>query len=119
MSSFALDINGDLDTTGNELKLTQGIEAIRQHLQVKFRLFLGEWFLDTTVGVPYYESILVKGPNLVLVSDLLKATILETPGVIELLEFDFDFDEIYREFSLEFRANTVEGIIDFSQGVVI
>ena len=46
MSSFALDDNNDLLITDNKLTLTEGLEAIRQHLEVKFKIFLGEWFLD-------------------------------------------------------------------------
>ncbi|HCU24075.1 MAG TPA: hypothetical protein DF383_03580, partial [Deltaproteobacteria bacterium] len=85
MSSFQLDENGDLDISSNRLKLTTDIEAIRQHLLVKFRIFLGEWFLDTRVGLPYFEEIFVKNPNLAAVSELLKLEITDTPGVIELL----------------------------------
>ncbi|HEX5035075.1 MAG TPA: hypothetical protein VFW62_11390 [bacterium] len=119
MSSWALDENGDLETTGNRLTLTQGREAIRQHLQVKFRLFLGEWFLDRSLGVPYFEKILLKNPNLVEVSDFLKVYILETPGVTGLESFQFAFDLQGRELRLEFRANTIDGPIDFVQVVEI
>lgn len=115
MSSFLLDENGDLDTTMNRLSLTTGLEAIRQHLLVKFRLFLGEWFLDQTVGVPYFQDIFVKAPSIAAVSEILKLQILETPGVIELLEFDYDFQETGRTFILKFKALTEEGIIDFSE----
>jgi len=62
MSSFLLDQNGDLDISGNHLTLTDGIEAIRQHLKVKFQIFLGEWFLDESVGVPYFQQIFVLHP---------------------------------------------------------
>jgi len=115
MGSFLLDDDGDLDITNNRLSLTQGAQAIQQHLKVKFKLFQGEWFLDTSIGVPYYESILVKGPNIVVVSEILKATILETPGITKLLEFNFDFNEALRNFELTFRADTDSGIVDYAQ----
>lgn len=117
MSSFQLNKDGDLDLSGNKLRLTTGVEAIRQHLQVKLSIFLGEWFLDISVGVPYFEEIFVKAPNIGAVSELLKVQILETPGVLDLLEFDFDFDAAARAFQLEFKALTTEGIIDFTNEV--
>lgn len=115
MSSFLLDADGDLDITNNSLSLTHGQNAILQHLTVKFRLFLGEWFLDTSVGVPWFQDILIKRPAFSVVHEALKAVILETPGVLELLEFKFDLNAEAREASLDFKARTIDGDIDFSQ----
>ena len=121
MSSFKLNAEGDLDVKNNALSLTAGIDAIRQHLTVKLRIFLGEWFLDRSVGVPWYQEILVKAPLFAVVQERLKVIILETPGVLELLrfDFDFDFDSIERVFSLKSSINTSDGIIDFSQLVEV
>lgn len=119
MSSFLLDNTGDLDTSNNELTLTTGLQAIQQHLQVKLRMFLGEWFLNTSVGVPWFQDILVKQPNFVTIENALKTEILETVGVIELISFEFDFNSTTRVFTLDFRASTEEGIIDLSQEVEV
>ena len=119
MSSFALDIDGDLELVDNSFRLNSGVEAIAQHLKVKFQLFLGEWFLDTTLGVPYYQDILIKKPSFVVVQEILKNVILETAGVLELESFDINFDSTIRTFSLEFKAQTDDGPIDFSQKVEV
>lgn len=115
MSSFQLDENGDILLTSNALTLTTDVEAIRQHLQCRFRLFLGEWFLDTTAGVPWFQDILLKRPSFVVVQQILKNVILDTPGVIELTRFNFDFDAELREASLDFQCLSESGFIDFSQ----
>jgi len=114
MSSFALDDNNDLLITNNKLTLTTGLEAIRQHMQVKFKIFLGEWFLDVTVGVPWFEDILKKQVSFVVVQEILKDVILSTEGVTELLTFDFDYDLPTRAATLEFKALTDLGIVDFT-----
>ncbi len=119
MSSLQLDDNGDLEITNNSLTLTDGVGAIEQHLLVKFRLFLGEWFLDTSLGVPYYSDILIKNPSFVVVSEILKNVILETSGVLSLQKFEFDFDSATREATLTFKALTDDGPIDFSQVVEV
>lgn len=113
MSSFKLDQDGDLLVTNNELTLTEGRDAIRQHIQTRLRLFRGEWFLDRSLGVPYYEDIFVKQQTQVTVASILKAQIFETPGVLEFLTFNFDYDEFNRGFDVAFRVNTLEGIVDF------
>jgi len=80
---------------------------------------LGEWFLDTDVGVPWFRDILIKKPSFVVVQEVLKDTILDTPGVLEITKFQFDFNSTTREAELEFSCQTDEGTIDFSQLVEV
>jgi hypothetical protein len=119
MSSLQLDSDGDLLVTKNNLTFTTGQEAIRQHLQARFRFFSGEWFLDETIGVPYFRDILVKKPVFAVVQQILKDTVLDTHGVTELLSFDFNYDQFTREASLEFKCNSIDGPIDFTQVIEI
>lgn len=119
MSSFLLTTAGDLELSNNELKLTEGVDAIRQHLVEKFRLYLGEYFLDTSVGVPWFQEILIKAPSFTVVQERLKAVILSTPGVLGLTRFAFDFNAVTREAALDFQALVTDGFIDFSQIVEI
>lgn len=120
MSSFQLDQStGDLQIANNSLSLTTGREAIRQHLQCRFRLFLGEWFLDTDQGVPWFRDVLIKQSSFAVVKEILKTVILDTPGVISITVFDFDYDGTTREATLTFSCLTEEGVIDFTQVVTI
>lgn len=119
MSSFQLDNDGDLLVTNNELTLTTGREAIRQHIQTSYRLFFGEWFLDIGIGVPYFETVFQKQANFVAVQQVLKSVVINTPGVIGLLSFLFDYFPTTREADVEFVANTEEGILDFRDFLII
>lgn len=114
MSSFQLDNDGDLLVTNNSLTLTEGAEAVKQHLQSRLRTFLGEWFLDTSIGVPWYQEVLVKQPSFQVVQSVLKSIIVDTPGILELTLFEFDYDDS-RELTLEIEALTSDGPIDFTQ----
>jgi len=115
MSSIQLGLDDDILITNNSMTLTTGLEAIRQHLQTSLRLFLGEWFLDTTVGVPWFQQVFQKNTTFVVVQQVLKDKILSVPGVLQLLKFDFDYNGTTREATLSFQALTEEGVIDFSQ----
>lgn len=120
MSSFLLDDVGDLAIINNSLTLNSGNAAVTQHLQIHFQIFLGEWFLDTQVGVPWFRDVLIKNPSFAVVQQMLKAVILDTPGVLQILSFSLVFDSPQkRNLSLTFKALGSNGIIDFSQLVQV
>jgi hypothetical protein len=105
----------DLDLVNGDLVLTQSDDAIRQLIVQRLRTFLGEWFLDLSVGVPYFQDILKKNPNIQVVDGVLKQTILDTPGVVELLTFELDFESGTRKLKVDCSIRTRTGVIDFSE----
>lgn len=114
MSDIALTDDGlNLKITNGDLVLTSQGDAVRQHLLQRLRTFRGEWFLDLSEGVPYYQDILVKNPNPDVVDGVLKEVILTTPGVDELLTFELDYDQATRRLTLDFSVRVLDTIIDF------
>jgi len=114
MSDIKLNTAGDVDISKPDLQLTSGIEAIDQHLKQRLRMFLGEWFLDNRIGLPYFQHILKKDYDAIVIDSVFKRQILTTPGVLELLSFNLDINIPTRQLTVEFRARTSEGVIDFS-----
>lgn len=55
MSDLKLGVDGDLEIKNGDLLLTTSDDAVRQHLQQRLRTFLGEWFLDLDVGIPFFQ----------------------------------------------------------------
>lgn len=119
MSSLKLGDDGDLVVVDNKLVRIYGTEAIAQHMRNRFSIFSEEWFLDLSVGVPYFKDILIKGASFTVVREILKTTALKTRGVIELLEFDFEFDAPSRVASLNIKALGTDDTIDFSQNIQV
>ena len=116
MSDILLDTTtDDISITNGKISLVSGTDEIRQLLEQRLRTFRSEWFLDLTVGVPYYEGILVKRPNPNLVRSLLLDEVINTPGVLEVLEFDIEIDNSTRELSVDFRVRVEDDIINFSE----
>lgn len=114
-----------LDTTTHDLVIEKGdlslVKAgneVAQNLKERLLFILGEWFLDTTVGIPYFESIWIKNPNPDLVDDIFKSAIQETDDVIELLEFSSSFDTQQRKYSVSFKVNTTFGELSL-QGLTV
>ena len=121
MANLALDTDGDLLVTNNSLTIVDGDDAIRQNLSVRLRFFKGEWLMDTRLGLPYYDYVLVKNPNLVLIRGIFRKAILDTPGLDSLERFAFIYDNTTRTLSIDFAARkTSDGeLLDFSKEYII
>ena len=116
MSDIQIDtVTEDIELVGNDFVLTEGVDAISQHLSQRLKTFLNEWFLDNRIGVPYFEHVLKKNFDPVIVDTVFKKEIINTPGVLELLAFNADLDKVARTLQITFKARTSEGIIDFSE----
>ncbi len=114
------ETTGDLEIGADgDLIIVTGADAIRQHLRIRLQFFLGEWFLDRRLGVPYYEEILRKSPNLDVVTSILRDVIRSTPGVLSITSFVLDFDGVTRALSLDFAVFSTEGPVAFTEVFVI
>lgn len=101
-----VDSNGDLDITGGELSLTSGGEAVEQRTRLRLQFFLGSWFLDRNIGIPYYESILVKNPNLPAISAIFRQAIELDPEITAARNLELSLDAALRRLSVTFTAET-------------
>lgn len=117
MSDIKLGPDGDILVDGPDLQQTTGVDAIEQHLKQRLKTFYGEYFLDIRRGIPYFQHVLIKNPDPVIVDTVFKRQVLNTPGAEELLEFDIDVDISTRVMTLSFKARTSEGVIDFSEEI--
>ena len=116
MKDLTLDpFNHDLLITNFDLSTVDDVDQITQNLGIRLRFFLGEWFLNIGVGVPYYQSILVKSPNQINVESALKSEIINTVGISEILSFASQYDNRTRQFSLQFSALSDAGPIIIEQ----
>lgn len=111
-----LDPNtGDLDmtTVAGDIILVDGPEAIAQNLRIRFKFFLGEWFLDTRQGLPYFTEVFVKNPRTSRLNFLFRRVILTTAGINDLISFSLSVDTGRRELEVKFRARlTSGGVLD-------
>jgi len=105
---------GDLAIENGDLVLLDGPEAIAQHLRIRLRFFKGDWFLDTRIGIPYFEQILIKAPNENVVRAIFRKVILETPGVEGLRSLSFTYDGAARRLTTEFDADIVGADVPIS-----
>lgn len=113
LSPASLNFN-DLLVQANDLVLVSGAAEILQHVLQNLRTFLGEWFLDNTVGIPYFQQILVKNPNLGDVDALIQKAINRTPGVTALSKYSSDLNTATRQLFVTFQAQTTSGTVNYT-----
>jgi len=115
MIDLLLATDHDIDISENDLQLVEGSEQISQNLKIRLLFFAGEWYLDTNMGVPYYSDIFLKSPNVQHVDSVFKSVILDVKGVLDLLAYESNFDPRLRKFTINFTANTSEGVVTISE----
>jgi len=105
-----------LDPATHDLGLSDGprltselAETTAQQLRIALRLFLGEWFLDTRLGVSYYRDVLVKNPNIRIVQVLIRRRILRNANVESVPRMSLDYDPAARTLRVDFEAILVDG----------
>ena len=111
MISLGLDANNDINVVNGSIKRVTDAEQVVQAVRTNLLTYRGEWFLDTRIGVPYFEKVFVKPFNRPVVEAELQRTITQTPGVEELLTFELTFDRVTRKASVSFSAVTTFGNI--------
>lgn len=122
-AELALSFTGDIEIP---LRILKGVDAIRQRIMVRLRFFKAEWFLDKRQGMPYYQVVFVKNPDLSLIQSVFRRAILTTPGVLTIAKMRVSHSKADRTFIIDpleivltpgvvFRAQPDEFIIDFAQ----
>ena len=95
----------------NDLILIGNAERVAQQIKISLKTFLGEWFLDIGDGVPYFEEILVKNPNTMIIREIIRDRILTVPGVNTVITLDVEIDRSARMLQITHETQTTEGLV--------
>ncbi len=98
--------------------LVDSPDAVAQSVKTRLALSTGEWFLDTEEGTPWLRDILGSG-NEQSYGPALRARILETPGVKEILSFDDAFDRENRKITITITIDTIYGQTSLSEQIAM
>ena len=98
------------------LRILRGAPAVVQRVRCRFRFWLGEWFLDTRLGVPYRERVLIKNPDTNLISALFRDVLATTPGIRAVEYFRAELDRPTRSLTCNFLAYLTDGATVVAQG---
>lgn len=102
MIGLGIDFDtGDLyfDGDGNLVTVT-GARAVQEHAVQRVKTFEGEWFLDITAGLPWWQRILGQQFDEALAEAIVKAEVFGTQGVTEITSFSVNFDRMARVINI-------------------
>ena len=125
MAGFKLDANGDIevDNNGKMLLLATKQELVKQRLQIKLKTFKGEYFLDTSFGIPYRDTgdgkaIIGKGFTKKDIDALYVAAINEDPDVNSIEYFYSEYDSVQRWYNLSFEVRVDDELLSSSSAAI-
>lgn len=101
----------DLVFINGAVPVTEGQRiTVAQRLKVRLQTFLGEYFMNTSIGVPYYQRIFGKIKNKSTIDTIFQREILSDEGVIEITSYRSDLDVSTRYLEVTFTVRTSEGV---------
>ena len=111
MRTLALDlVTGDLRLDAGSLVVIDGADALAQRIRCRVRLWLGEWFADTAIGVPWQQILGTKNAQS-FAEATLRRVVATCPGVSHVDAFSFAFDGPRRAASVSFRVTATDGTV--------
>lgn len=103
-------IVGDLRISGTRIaKLATFGDAVAQAVSVALSWWRGEWFLDTSRGVPYLDEVFATGVSEASVEAILKREALKVDGVKRVIECTVTIDRSRRFGGAELVIETTGG----------
>ena len=102
-----IKLNAQRDIDWNNITLTtDNLESVAQKIRIRLLRYFGEWFLDTSVGIPYFQEILKKGVSKDYIDTVFIDEILNTTGVRRITRYDSQIvGDVYKA---SFTAETTE-----------
>lgn len=87
----------------------QKSEACAQNCRCRCLVMLREWFLDTSIGLPYVDASNVRPADIPILVAAIKSTIVNTVDVDQLVSFTWTLDKNTRKFIASAMITTIYG----------
>ena len=99
-----LDKNGDLYVTGKgDIVLT---DSTAQKIRIRLRMFEGEWRWNREEGLPYFDDLFRKNPDIDSLEAAVRAKIFEVPEITDVRDVRITLDSRTRSGEIRFTALT-------------
>ncbi len=109
IQDILLDDDGDIVLDEQGLHWVSGLQAVVQAARIRMLFFLGEWFLNLDVGIPYNEDIFFTNFNEAAARAAFTAAIMDVPGVISVNTLTFDINAQARILTVTWSATCAFG----------
>lgn len=111
MKAFKLDTNGDrIIENGKAVIVTAG-ECLAQRLTNAIRLDKGSWFLDTDLGIEWFDILGEKTISTRAVYSRIKNILLADSEVDSIVNIDLSMNNKTRTMTVSFTVTSIYGEI--------
>ena len=115
MYDLKLNNSGDLEISDTgDVMLTQ---SVRQAVEIRLRWLFGEWRFAPEAGVPYFDRIMVKKPDIEGIEQILRTEIMAVDGMTDVKNLQVVIDAKSLVATITFDG-TADGE-NFSEEVLI
>ena len=110
-----LDANHDMTFGRGLANFAVNAEACAQNVRTRLLMLQGEWFLDTSAGVPYLPNDYVtkaltdKPADPAYADAVIQTIVLDTDGVDAITAYSSTFTRSTRKFAAKITLTTVYG----------
>jgi len=111
------DDKHDLVFENYDLSFVSGLDRVKQNMRIRLWTFKEEWFLDLNAGLPWFTEILVKSPDLQVIDTLLRREILAVQDVLEIQQFNLQYNASARTMRVDFTAKTTFGELELGETI--
>lgn len=119
ITDIQLGGTGDLQIEGNKISLfDRQEESIRQRLRIGLATVRGEWFLNTSKGLPLTSPSASQKGSQSVIDAYIKQFIEDFDGIQRLRSYSSELDGPTRRLFVRFSAITDSGeILSFSEAI--
>lgn len=106
-----MPVIGDLaiSADGREALLTSGARMALQQIQVGSQIWTGTVAWDPDAGLPMLGTILIKGPDFRVLTQIFRNFFLSKSGVVSIEELGLSLDRATRRLRVTFRGTAEDG----------
>lgn len=109
MNDVRLTEDGDLPEYTEHIS---GLALIEQKIRIRLRTFRGEWMLDTSQGLPFFDWLKQKPIRINEVENRIRAEIAATNGVTSIPDLSVGFRRADAEIKIVTTVDTDYGTTD-------
>ena len=106
MKDILLTYDGDLHL--NEYGDIEITDSVRQAVRIRLLWFFSEWRFAPGFGVPYFEEILVKKPNLLRIKRIIRDEAMSVDEVRDVQNISIDLNKTKRAAIVSLDIVTAE-----------
>jgi len=112
-------INNDLETKNFGIRLTETKrEYVEMTVKAKLEVWLGEWYRNRGIGVPYLTEVLNGSPDFNIIQTVLTTEALTVAYVKQVIGFKYEFDNSTAEYSADITL-LMEGEDEGTQTITV